>query len=122
MSGLSDFARISSKDTAVGNECPNGGTNPVREINSRKDTCLNPRIGTRGTSVPEGTWTLADPVPVRRPGVRVMDVDVCRRTGLSGIDSGIGMTNVGLKLFAALVNYLGAKIYKLYCKPQDLKP
>lgn len=79
-------------------------------------------MGIRGTRVLEGTWTLADPVPARRPGVRVMDVDVCRRIGLSGIDSGIGMTNVGLKLFAALVNYLVAKIYELYCKPQDLKP
>jgi len=73
-----------------------GGTHPVILIIERRDNCWNPRIGIRETGVLDGTKMLAEPVPVRRPGVCVIGVDERDGEDVSGSDSGIGITKMGL--------------------------
>jgi hypothetical protein len=44
----------------------------------------------------DGAEILAEPVPVRRPGVCMIGVDERDSTGGSGSESGIGRTKIGL--------------------------
>jgi len=56
-------------------------------------------MGIRVTLVRDATWMLAEPVPVRRPGVCMIGVDDRLCEGVSGTDSGTGRTKVGLNLY-----------------------
>lgn len=78
-----------------------GGTCPALAIIERRESCWKPDIGIRAVVALDGTWTLAEPVPVRRPGVCATGVDARDVAWRSGSDSGTGSTNMGLKLWAA---------------------
>ena len=98
-SGFDALCRISSRDnTSLGIDLSKGGTKPVIQINLKKDTCRNPRMGMRGGVLVVG-WCLTELKPERRPGVRTIGVACWGSwTGDSGIDSGIGITKIGLNL------------------------
>lgn len=76
---------------------PKGGTLPEKVIILNKETTWNLCIGIRGTVV-DGDCMLAEPVPVRRPGVCLMGVDEWDDVECVGIASGIGKTKIGLNL------------------------
>lgn len=52
----------------------------------------------RGTVAVDVDCMFAEPVPVRRPGVRLMGVDEREDAWCSGTASDIGRTNIGLNL------------------------
>lgn len=52
----------------------------------------------RGTEAVDGDCMFAEPVPVRRPGVRLMGVDERDDGWCSGTASEIGRTKIGLNL------------------------
>lgn len=76
-------------------EASNGGTLPVKRSIDKSETSLNCVIEIRVTVTFAGDWILAEPVPVRRPGVWVIGVDDMDERGVA---SQIGRTKIGLKL------------------------
>lgn len=79
-------------------EALNGGTWPVKRSMEKRDTSRNPVIGMRAATTLLGDCILADPVPVRRPGVWVIGVDALDEKGGDGTASQTGSTKIGLKL------------------------
>jgi hypothetical protein len=96
-SGRSTVRLMSSRDSAfaVGRK---GGTEPVACIIESREMGLKPRIRERAVGVRmDGEEIAAEPVPVRRPGVRVTGLEVEDIAGESE-GSHAGNTNMGSNL------------------------
>lgn len=78
-------------------EASNGGAWPVKRSIEKRDTSRNPVTGMWAVATLPGDCMLADPVPVRRPGVWVIGVDALDERG-DGTASQTGSTKIGLKL------------------------
>lgn len=74
----------------------NGGTAPVKRRIVRRETVRKPWIGMRTDGGRDPVEIVAEPVPVRRPGV--LDLDVSTREESFSIGAGIGRTKIGSNL------------------------
>jgi hypothetical protein len=94
--GRSALWRISPRLLGFSAVRPYGGTCPVRCKIANSDTWRKPRIGFRSLKALLDVDILAEPVPVRRPGV--VAVGVCEASRGTSMASNMGRTNIGLNL------------------------